>query len=326
MTHWKTLLRDAITDPAELLKMLDLPADHLAEMRQAEQLFTMRVPRNFIARIQKGNPRDPLLLQVLPLGLETLDVADFVEDPLGEQAANPIPGLLHKYHGRVLLVTNGHCAVQCRYCFRRHFEYQDQNPGQKGWQRAFDYIAKDSSIHEVILSGGDPLTLTDQSLKGLLAHVNALPQLKTIRFHSRIPIVLPERIDADFIALFKETTLNKVMVIHCNHPQELDRSVLKALQALKEIGFTLLNQSVLLKGINDTLPIQLTLQHTLFDYGVLPYYLHVLDRTKGVAHFEVSESAAKTLHKAMRHHLPGYLVPKLARETAGEPAKTLLNE
>ncbi len=322
--NWKTLLRDAVTDPAELLQLLNLPADHLTEMRQATNLFTLRVPHGFVARMQKGNAQDPLLLQVLPLGLETLEVPGFVTDPLGEQVANPVPGLLHKYHGRVLLITNGHCAVQCRYCFRRNFAYEDQNPGQKGWRQAFDYIAADPSIHEVILSGGDPLTLTDHSLKGLLAYVQQTPHLKTIRFHSRVPIVLPERIDADFLALFEKVPQQKIMVLHCNHTQELDTSVLKACTALKQAGFTLLNQSVLLKGINDTLQTQLDLQHKLFEYGVLPYYLHLLDHSKGTAHFEVDLVTAEALIQQMRQHLPGYLVPRLARETAGEGAKTVL--
>ena len=321
--NWKQLLREAVTDPAELLEILDLPADSLAEMQQATQSFSLRVPRGLVSRMQKGNPRDPILLQVLPLGLENLEVSGFVEDPLGEQDANPVPGLLHKYHGRVLLITNGHCAVQCRYCFRRNFEYQEQNPGQKGWQRAFAYIASDPSIHEVILSGGDPLTLTDYSLKGLLQQMQNTPHVRTLRFHSRVPIVLPERIDADFLALFAPLPQQKIMVIHCNHAQELDASVLKVLRDLKDAGFTLLNQSVLLKGINDHLQTQIDLQHKLFQYGVLPYYLHLLDRTKGAAHFEVDRLTAQALVEQMRHHLPGYLVPRLARETAGEPSKTV---
>ena len=320
---WKILLRNAITDPVELLRILELPINHLAEMHQAQKAFAMRIPHGFVARMQKGNPADPLLMQVLPLGLEMLDVTDFVEDPLEEQAANHVPGLLHKYHGRVLLITNGHCAVQCRYCFRRNFPYQENNPGQKGWQQAFDYIAADSSIEEVILSGGDPLTLTDQSLQTFLTQVQNVPHLTTIRFHSRVPIVLPERIDPHFLALFKNIRLHKIMVIHCNHAQELDSSVQTALQSLKQAGFTLLNQAVLLKGINDTLPAQLDLQKKLFAYGVLPYYLHLLDRAKGAAHFEVDFATAETLIHEMRQHLPGYLVPRLARETAGEGSKTV---
>jgi EF-P beta-lysylation protein EpmB len=321
--NWKTLLRDAITDPAELLTMLDLPADHLASMQQAQGLFAMRIPRHFVARMQRGNALDPLLLQVLPLGLETLATPGFVADPLEEQIANPVPGLLHKYYGRVLLITNGHCAVQCRYCFRRNFPYEDQNPGQKGWQRAFDYIAADPSIEEVILSGGDPLTLTDQSLKSLLQYIQKTPHLQTIRFHSRVPIVLPERIDPDFLNLFKNLPHNKVMVIHCNHAQELDESVRTALQNLKQAGFTLLNQSVLLRGINDQLSIQVNLQKKLFAYGVLPYYLHLLDHAQGTAHFEVDLATAESLLHQMRLALPGYLVPRLAREIAGEGSKTV---
>jgi EF-P beta-lysylation protein EpmB len=335
---WKLLLRDAITDPAELIGLLELTSEDLSKIDELFGLnlltaqtvdlnqmasFPMRVPRNFVARMQKKKPFDPLLLQVLPLGLENFNFVDFIADPLEESVANPVPGLLHKYHGRVLLITNGHCAIQCRYCFRRHFEYQEQNPGQRGWQMAFDYIAADPSIHEVILSGGDPLTLTDQSLSGLLTHIQKTPHLKTLRFHSRVPVVLPERIDADFLALFDGVSQNKIMVIHCNHPQELDSNVFDALSKLKQAGFTLLNQSVLLKSINDTATVQIALQHKLFEYGVLPYYLHLLDKTKGVAHFEVGLTQAEQLIDEMRRNLPGYLVPRLARETPGEGSKTV---
>ncbi len=322
--NWKIHLREAITDPAELLQILELPHDALASMQEALKHFPLRVPRHFVARMQKGNPQDPLLLQVLPSGAENLEVADFVIDPLGEQAANLLPGLLHKYQGRALLITHGQCAVQCRYCFRRNFSYEAQQPGVQTWQKALDYIAGDPSIHEIILSGGDPLTLTDHSLHVLLECIQALPQLQTLRIHTRIPIVLPERIDAGFLNLFQDLPLHKVMVIHANHAQELDQSVHKALQDLKALGFHLLNQAVLLKGINDTLPAQLDLQKKLFAYGVLPYYLHLLDRAKGTAHFEVEHAYAHNLVQQMRQNLPGYLVPRLARETAGEGAKTIL--
>lgn len=318
---WKIALKTAITDPAELLRALDLSPTLLPELLKGQALFPLRVPRNFLARMEKGNPHDPLLLQILPFGLEANAAPGFVEDPLEEQTANPIPGLLHKYHGRVLLIANGLCAVNCRYCFRRNFPYEDHRGTDAGWTRILDYIEKDPSISEVILSGGDPLTLTDSSLKSLFAGLKKIPHLSTVRFHSRIPVVLSERIDADFLALFDHFPFHKVMVLHVNHPNELNKEVHTALSALKNAGFTLLNQSVLLKGINDELDTQVALQKKLFVFGVLPYYLHLLDHAKGTAHFEVDLAHAQQLMAALRLQLPGYLVPKLAREVPGLGAK-----
>jgi EF-P beta-lysylation protein EpmB len=318
---WKIALREAITDPQELLTVLNLPTDLLPQMQAATALFSLRVPRSFVARMQKGNVQDPLLLQVLPLGLETQVNPAFMTDPLQEKDAEAVPGLLHKYHGRVLLVPHGLCAVQCRYCFRRHFPYEDHTVGKQGWQNAFAYIEKDESLHELILSGGDPLALSDANLAYLAQGAAHIPHLKTLRFHSRIPVVLPERIDAEFLSIFEGIRLNKVMVLHCNHAAELDAAVGEALSALKHAGFTLLNQAVLLKGVNDTLEAQVALQHKLWEYGVLPYYLHLLDRTQGVAHFEVDLATAQRLIAAMQQQLPGYLVPKLAREIPGEGSK-----
>ncbi len=323
---WKTALKTAITDPAQLLKMLALPSDLLPELLKGEALFPLRVPLEFVARMEKGNPKDPLLLQILPFGLEAHASPGFVDDPLEEQAANPIPGLLHKYYGRVLLIANGLCAVNCRYCFRRNFPYEDHRSSGAAWTQVLDYIEKDPSISEVILSGGDPLTLTDSSLKSLFLGLQKIPHVSTLRFHSRIPVVLPERIDADFLALFAHFPFHKVMVLHVNHPNELNTAVHTALSALKNAGFTLLNQSVLLKGINDEVDIQIALQKKLFASGVLPYYLHLLDHAKGTAHFEVDLAHAQQLMAALRLKLPGYLVPQLAREVPGLGAKQSLIE
>lgn len=322
---WKIALKTAITDPVELLQALDLSPNLLPELLKGQALFPLRVPRGFLARMEKGNPRDPLLLQILPFSLEADTVPGFVDDPLEEQAANPVPGLLHKYYGRVLLIANGLCAVNCRYCFRRNFPYEDQRSTDPAWTQVLGYIAKDPSITEVILSGGDPLTLTDSSLQSLFSGLKKLPHVGTVRFHSRIPVVLPERIDSNFLALFEHFPFHPVMVLHVNHPNELNKEVHTALSALKKAGFTLLNQSVLLKGINNTVDIQIALQRKLFSFGVLPYYLHLLDRARGTAHFEVSLPEAQKILATLTCQLPGYLVPKLAREVAGLGAKQHLS-
>lgn len=325
LSDWKQALKNALTDPLELLEILCLKSDTLPSSLKAALSFPLRVPREFISRIEKGNPTDPLLLQILPLGAEILEVPGFTNDPLEEAHHNPLPGLLHKYQGRVLLITTSVCAVHCRYCFRRNFPYEDQYPSKASSLKILNYIQQDQSIREVIFSGGDPLSQTDSSLDYLLSGLKAIPHLETLRFHSRIPVVLPQRIDTDFVRLFKSVSFNKVMVIHVNHANELNSAVYKALQALKESGFTLLNQSVLLKGINDDLNAQVALQKKLFSYGVLPYYLHLLDRARGTAHFEVSREAAQRLHTEMTLALPGYLVPRLVSEIPGKGSKTLIH-
>lgn len=324
MTSWKQSLKNAISDPKVLLQSLDLPASLLDDLNIGHQLFPLRVPQSFVARMEKGNPKDPLLLQVLPLGLEAKIFEGFHKDPLEEQTHNPLPGLLHKYHGRILLIASGACAINCRYCFRRSFPYDENNPGTQGWDAVLQYVRNDPSITEVILSGGDPLSLTDTSLKKLLTGLENIAHVTTVRIHTRMPIVLPERIDEAFCALFAHTRLLKVMVIHANHPNELNAPVATALQKLKHLGFTLLNHAVLLRDINDTAETQIALQRKLFEFGVLPYYLNLLDRAAGTAHFEVSLSEAEILIAKMTAILPGYLVPKLVRETPGEKSKTML--
>jgi len=318
------LLKQSQLTPLQLLQNLNLPLTLLDELKIANRLFPLRITPGFLSRIEKGNPKDPLLLQVLPLGAEKFNPPGFVEDPLDEQSQNPLPGLLHKYHGRVLLITSGACAINCRYCFRRSFAYAENNPGQQGWDLVLAYIENDPSICEVILSGGDPLTLTDSSLKKLLTGLEKITHVQTLRIHSRIPVVLPERIDGHFGQVFQNTRLSKVMVIHTNHANELDETVFSALDALKNLGFQLLNQSVLLKGINDSTETQVALQRKLFAFGVLPYYLHLLDPVKGAAHFEVSKAEAQTIMSEIVKILPGYLVPKLAREIPGESSKRII--
>ncbi len=319
---WQTELARAIKDPAELLAMLGLSAADIPGGIDTQQAFPQRVPRGYVARMQKGNPADPLLLQVLPRGQESTIQAGFLRDPVGDTAATAAPGLLHKYHGRVLLITTGACPVHCRYCFRRHFPYAEHRPGDRQWQAAIEYIAAHPEINEVILSGGDPLSLSTPRLSEITDALRHIPHLQRLRIHSRMPIVLPQRIDNAFLRWLSELPWQTVLVTHCNHANELDTPVLNALAAVRALGVTLLNQAVLLKNINDNLSAQCSLSESLFTAGVLPYYLHLLDPVQGAAHFDVNENAGIALIDAMRCQLPGFLMPQLVREQAGEPHKT----
>lgn len=319
---WQKKLAEGFSSAAELLEFLHLPSSLANDLAEAQ--FRTRVPRGFATRMQPNNRYDPLLLQVLAVGNELEMTDGFVSDPLDEATVIPISGLIHKYHGRVLLTVTGICAINCRYCFRRHFPYQDNNPGRSGWQYAVDYIAKDARIHEVILSGGDPLLAKDNVLAELFAQLAAIPHLHTLRIHTRIPVVLPERIDANFISLMASNRLHKVVVLHSNHPQELDSQVSDACASLRQIGCHLLNQSVLLAGINDNAEILAELSERLFSFGVLPYYLHLLDKVQGAAHFDVPLNNALMIFRQLQSVLPGYLVPRLAREETGKKNKTLL--
>lgn len=319
---WQKLLAQGFSSSGELLKYLELPETLSCEF--AEKQFTTRVPRSFAARMQPRNERDPLLLQVLAGQQEMQENSAYVSDPLDEMENNPLPGLLHKYQGRVLLTLTGACAINCRYCFRRHFPYQDNNPGKNGWQNVLDYIRRDESIHEVILSGGDPLLAADSVLAELIAQLAEISHVRTLRFHTRIPVVLPERINQSLLEMLSATRLRKVMVLHCNHAQEIDEQVRNACIALRDAGCHLLNQSVLLKGINDSVPSLVNLSERLFDCGVLPYYLHLLDKVGGAAHFDMPTETALTIYHQLQQQLPGYLLPRLAREEPGKGSKTLI--
>jgi EF-P beta-lysylation protein EpmB len=319
---WQKNLAEGFSSAAELLSFLNLPKSLANDL--AEKQFKTRVPRDFAARMRPGNPEDPLLLQVLAVDKELLIADDFGSDPLAEGIVNHLPGLIHKYHGRVLLTATGACAVNCRYCFRRHFPYQKNNPGREGWQPVIDYIANDPEIHEVILSGGDPLLATDAVLEPLLKQLAAIPHLHTLRFHTRIPVVLPERINQSVLSLLANNRLHKVVVLHSNHAQELDTNVARVCAGLREVGCHLLNQSVLLAGINDNAKILAELSERLLSCGVLPYYLHVLDKVQGAAHFDTPIQNALAIFQELQSILPGYLVPRLVREEAGKKNKTLL--
>ena len=321
---WQKALTEAISCPQTLLQHLELPTTTLNAIKQGHALFPLRVPMSFVHRMRKNAPDDPLLNQVLPLAAEAVITPDYHVDPLRETQHNPLPGLLHKYQGRVLLLLSGGCAVHCRYCFRRHFPYQQNNPGQKGWRKILAYIAQDASIKEVILSGGDPLILPDDRLHAMIQELNDIPHLQLLRIHSRLPIMIPQRITLDLVALLRSIRLTSVMVIHCNHSQEINDEVIHALAPLHQQGITLLNQSVLLRGINDTPDTLADLSYKLIAAKVLPYYLHMPDQVQGTAHFTVSEEKAKQIMAILSHRLPGYLLPKLVREVAGQPSKTPL--
>jgi len=320
---WQGELRAAVTSVGELLRLLDLPVTAAVDLQEQLQ-FPIRVPRSFIARMRPRDWNDPLLRQVLPLAAERTIVAGFGPDPLHEASARRAPGLLQKYAGRALLITTGSCAVHCRYCFRREFPYQEHLDGAARWASALAELAADPSVHEVILSGGDPLSLSTDRLRTLVNALAAMPQVRRLRIHTRLPIVLPARIDAELLEWLHGITLPLVIVLHANHANEIDADVRRACVKLKSANAVLLNQSVLLRGINDTEDALAGLSEALFDAGVLPYYLHLLDRVSGTAHFEVDEVSACKLLGRIATRLPGYLVPRLVRELAGAAAKVAL--
>jgi len=321
-TLWQAELADSFIKPADLFAFLELDEAYRPEFQQATDHFSFRVTQSYARRMSKRNLRDPLLLQVLPDAQELIDHPNFANDPVGDLKAITAPGVLHKYHGRVLLITTGACAIHCRYCFRRNFPYDANMIGKRQEQDALDVIRSDRSINEVILSGGDPLVLSDERLAQLIRKIGEIQQIRRLRIHTRLPIVLPSRITAELIAALTETHLNGVIVIHANHPNEFDRDVRDALHALQKAGISLLNQTVLLKGVNDDAGILVRLSETLFENGVLPYYLHLLDKAKGTSHFDLSIEEALAIYQIMRESLPGYLLPRLVREEAGRPYKT----
>lgn len=320
--RWQRLLAEAISDPAELGAMLGLDPALVPAACAAAQAFTLRVPRGYVARMRRGDPRDPLLLQVLPTGAELASPPGFLADPVGDLDRRVAPGLLHKYEGRALVITTGACAIHCRYCFRRHFPYAAESTLQGGWQQAIDHLRCDPSLNEVILSGGDPWSLSDRRLARLTDALQSIPHLRRLRVHTRYPIVLPERVDAGLIDWLARVSLQKVVVVHANHANEIDDEVRRACSDLRGAGATLLNQSVLLAGVNDSAAALAHLSEALFGAGVLPYYLHVLDKVRGAAHFEVEATRAIGLYEELAASLPGYLVPRLVREVAGAAAKT----
>lgn len=320
---WRAALRNAFKVPSELLDFLELNAEHRAALGPCENAFAQLVPRGFAGRMRKGDPGDPLLRQVLPLAREKETVPGFSADPLAEIEVSH-QGIVRKYAGRALVITTAACPVHCRYCFRRHFPYADQTAVRYEWRDTVASLAEDSRIAEVILSGGDPLTLSNRRLSLLIDQLDRIEHLDTLRIHTRFPVVLPERVDAGLLELLAATRLKTVLVMHCNHAQEIDESVDGAIAKLRRVGMTVLNQSVLLGGVNDDADTLVALSRRLFAAGALPYYLHELDRVAGAAHFEVETSRALELIDSIRNQLPGYLVPRLVRETPGTLSKTVL--
>ena len=319
--RWQQLWRDAVRDPAQLLEILGLPDLAGRVSAAAGAQFPLRVPRGFVDRMRHGDPGDPLLRQVLPLDAEDRAVPGFGLDAVGDLAARGGTGILHKYEGRALLVATGSCAIHCRYCFRRHFPYGEETAAAGQWRESLDYLAADPSISEVLLSGGDPLSLSTAKLAEFTDALARLPQVRRLRLHTRLPVVLPERVDAELLAWLSGLPQKVVVVIHANHANEIDAAVAAAVAALRGAGAIVLNQAVLLRGVNDSVTALAELSERLFEAGVMPYYLHLLDRVAGSAHFEVPAGEARQLHEALSARLPGYLVPRLVREVAGAPAK-----
>ena len=322
--NWLKQLANAISDPALLLKQLHIDPSPWERGFAARQLFPLRVPQSFVDRMEKGNPYDPLLRQVLPLTQEFEVHEGFSNDPLDEQD-NEMPGLLHKYRNRALLIVKGGCAINCRYCFRRHFPYADNKGSKAVWQQNLDYIAANPQLDEIILSGGDPLMTKDHELAWLLDGIAAIPHIKRLRIHSRLPVVLPARVTPELCQLLGNTRLQTIFVTHINHANEINAELTGRLAQLKRVGVTLLNQGVMLKGVNDNVAAQVNLSNALFDAGVLPYYMHVLDKVQGAAHFFISDQEAKEIMAGVITQISGYLVPKLTREIGGRPSKTPLD-
>ena len=322
-TSWSQHLSQAITSLPELIKHLGLPKNLVEQGSEAHQSFKLLVPRPYLSRIEYGNPNDPLLLQILPSAAEMQTVLGYSKDPLQEADHNPQKAIVHKYKRRLLVITTGICAVNCRYCFRRHFPYGDNQLAQAEWQSVIDYLDAHPDVNEVILSGGDPLMMKDALLVKKVQQLEALPQIKRLRIHSRLPVVIPARVCDDMIDWITQSRLDIIMVWHINHANEMDEELAQAARKLKQAGVTLLNQGVLLKGINDSVDAQVTLSEAVFSAGIMPYYMFTLDPVEGAAHFDISIEDAQKLMGKVAAELPGYLVPKLAKEIPGQTSKTV---
>ena len=323
MSQWQLELKNAVTNYSELFKLLDFEGQVLSK-QIIDQKFPLLVTRSFIKRMRHNDMNDPLLLQILPSLEETTIVNNYLDDPLKEKNFNIMSGLIHKYSGRVLILGSKSCAINCRYCFRKHFPYNSNIASGINLVNIINYIQADNSIEEVILSGGDPLLAPNNYFKKLLDQLNLIKHVNTIRIHSRIPIVLPSRLEQEFIDILLSYRFNIVLVTHSNHPNEINQEVADAFKILNNTRITLLNQSVLLKNINDNADVLANLSRKLFTIGVLPYYLHMLDKVNGAVHFEVALEHAKKIFSNLSTKLPGYLLPRLAVEQSGAKSKTLI--
>ena len=322
---WKLELSRSVTTIDKLLDSVNLHRSQLSASQQAAADFPLRVPRPFIERMQPGNPADPLLLQVLPVQAELDSVVGYSPDPLEETQSNPVAGIVHKYANRLLLVVSPTCAINCRYCFRRHFPYEENRQGKQQWQSALDYIRNDTEINEVIFSGGDPLAANDHFLAWLTEQIADIAHIKRLRIHTRLPVVIPSRIDRAFLSWATTTRLKPIVVLHINHSNEIDSQLIDSIRRLQDCGIRVLNQTVLLRGINDSAECLAELSESLFDCDVMPYYLHLLDPVAGASHFDMDENRAKTLYTELQALLPGFLVPKLVREIPNKPSKTIIS-
>ncbi|STY63037.1 EF-P beta-lysylation protein EpmB [Mannheimia haemolytica] len=319
---WLTELAQAFNNPIDLLQFLELNPNDFEDDIAARKLFALRVPRAFAEKMEKGNSNDPLFLQAMSSQAEFIEAEGFVADPLEEQQS-PAPNILHKYHNRLLFMLKNSCAINCRYCFRRHFPYEEVKSGKAVWQQGIAYIAEHTELEEVILSGGDPLMAKDQELDWILTQLEQIPHIKTLRIHSRLPVVIPNRITIELCERLSKSRLNVVLVTHINHANEIDAVFANKMAKLKQAGVVLLNQSVMLKGVNDNAQTLKRLSDKLFEYGILPYYLHLFDKVAGASHFYIEDEQAVEIYRELQRITSGYLVPKLAREIAKEPNKTL---
>lgn len=320
--NWTDYLANAISEPKQLIEYLQLPIDSLEQANLAKKLFPLRVPLPFVQKMEKGNPKDPLLLQVMSSAQEFITMEGFSQDPLEEQQ-RVAPNILHKYHNRLLFMVKNSCAVNCRYCFRRHFPYAESKTNKENWRKSLDYIAQHPEIEEVVFSGGDPLMAKDHELDWLVKELENIPHLQRLRIHTRLPVVIPQRITTALCQLLEKSRFQVILVTHINHPNEIDEPLALAMQKLRSAGVTLLNQSVLLKEVNDNAQVLKQLSDKLFQIGILPYYLHLLDKVEGACHFYLSDQQALQIYRQLQAITSGYLVPKLAREIAKEPNKTL---
>jgi len=323
---WQELMSASVITPEALLERLNLPSESWLEGAQAgHRLFPLRVPEPFIARMTPGNPDDPLLRQVLPRMDEAAEVSGFIRDPLQEDGAIQATGLIRKYRSRALLMVTGQCAINCRYCFRRHFPYEEQRltPGDR--DQVLRTLRDSPEINEIIFSGGDPLAVNDRLLSRWASDIASVPHIRRIRLHTRLPVVIPQRVCDTLLKWISSSPLQVVIVLHINHPAEIDKPTRRALGYLRSAGATLLNQSVILRGINDNAGVLEELSESLFDAGVMPYYLHAFDPVAGAHHFNVGDNEARELVRELLKRLPGFLVPKLVREVPGGESKSPLD-
>ena len=323
-SDWKTELSHCVNSIDELLNQLGLKAEDLNATEQATTEFSIKVPQSFVQLMEYGNPNDPLLKQVLPITSELQVDNNFSTDPVDESSFNPVPGIVHKYRNRVLMIISPNCAINCRYCFRRHFPYDENRQSKQQWLKALDYLKTKPEINEVIYSGGDPLAANDHFLRWLTAEIESIKHIKRLRIHTRLPVVIPSRVDDQLLSWLGNTKLKSTLVLHINHANEIDVSLRQGVDRLKKSGITVLNQSVLLKGINDNSDQLISLSEKLFDAGIMPYYLHILDPVQGASHFDVSMDRAVEIFCQIQTELPGFLVPKLVQERAGERSKSLI--